>query len=172
MEILRNLNLKSSSLNSEFTIYNLLFGILSVLVLALGIAACSKKPAELFDDGIKSFAAGKYSDAEEQFADGIKKNGSDSLYAGFIAANLVTGKYPQLNSSYNQFTDGIRTSLVLLYGERALRHYGITSKIVPYKTEGGNQLPPDFPLVVVVQARADIQDFFTIKQQIDKLIKK
>lgn len=169
MEILRHLrihNLKLKIVDRRFYLLELL------LVLVFFLASCSRKPEAFYVDGMKSFAAGKCAEAQEYFADGIRKNGTDSLYAGFIAANLVTGKYAQVNAAYNQFTDGIRGSLVQLYGERVLRLYGITTKIIPYKTSGGNQLPPDFPLTVVVQVRADIQGYFTLKQKIDNLIKK
>lgn len=136
------------------------------------LASCSRKPEALYVDGMKAFAAGKYTEAQDYFADGIRKNGGDSLYAGFVAANLVTGKYVQVNAAYNQFTDGIRNYLVQLYGERVLQHYGVVAKIVPYKTSGGNQLPSDFPSTIVTQARADIEGYFTLKQQIDNLLKK
>jgi hypothetical protein len=169
VEILRHLridNLKLKIVDGRFYLLQLL------LVLAFFLASCSRKPEAFYVDGMKSFAAGKYAEAQEHFANGIRKNGSDSLYSGFIAANLVTGKYDQVNAAYNQFTDGIRSSLVQLYGERVLQRYGITTKIIPYKTSGGNQLPPDFPLTVAVQARADIAGYFTLKQKIDNLIKK
>ncbi len=143
------------------------------------LSSCSKKPAELYSDGMKSFAAGNYEKAEENFADGIKKGvqtdsprRSDSLYAGFVAANLVTGKYAEINAAYNDFTDGIHNSLVKMYGERAMKTVGIAKEIIPYKTGGGNQLPPDFPQTVVIQEIADRQGFFTVKQQVDAVIKK
>ncbi len=143
-----------------------------VLTSAFLLASCSKKPAEFYNDGMKSFVAGKYDEAQENFTKGIKKDGNDSLYAGFIAANLVTGKYPHINQVYNDFTDGIHNSLVRMFGERAIKFYGATTEIIPYKTVGGNRLPMDFPQTVAIQALADRQGFFTVKQQIDKVIKK
>ena len=101
-----------------------------------------------------------------------KENGSDSLYAGFIATNLVTGKYPQINQTYNDFTDGIHNSLVTMFGEKAMKFYGATTEIIPYKIGGGNQVPPDFPQTIAIQAIADRQGFFAVKQQIDKALKK
>ena len=146
--------------------------LLSFLILTVFLTSCSRKPEALYTDGMKSFAAGKYSEAQSDFADGIRKNGGDSLYAGFIAANLITGKYAQLNAAYNGFTDGIHSYLVQLYGEKVLQHYSIAAKIIPYKTSGGNELPPDFPSTVLTQARADIEGYFTLKQQIDNVVKK
>jgi hypothetical protein len=152
---------------------------LFIIPLMLLLASCSKKPAELYSEGIKSFAAGNYEKAQENFANGIKKGiqtdspgRSDSLYAGFVAANLVTGKYVGINAAYNDFTDGIHNSLVRMYGERAMKMVGITKEIIPYKTGGGNQLPPDFPQTVMIQEIADRQGFFTVKQQVDDIIKK
>jgi hypothetical protein len=143
-----------------------------VLTSVFLLASCSKKPAELYTDGMKLFATGKYDDAQEDFAKGIKRDGNDSLYAGFITANLVTGKYPQINQIYNDFTDGIHNSLVIMFGERTMKFYGATTEIIPYKTGGGNRVPTDFPQTVAIQALADRQGFFTVKQQIDKVIKK
>lgn len=142
-----------------------------MLVLAFSFISCSKKPAELYDEGMKSFFTGNYEKAQENFADGIKKGGSNSLYAGFIAANLVTGKYAPVNSAYNDFTDGIHKVLVMVYGERSMKILGATTKIIPYKTNGGNKLPQDFPQTIEIQAIADRQGFMVIKEQIDKIIK-
>ncbi len=169
MEILRDLNFNG---NSQLKINNSASVILIALAISCFITSCSKKPGELYNDGLKSFASGDYAKAQENFADGIKKNGSDSLYAGFIAANLVTGKYAPVNSAYNDFTDGIHSLLVKMYGERPMKMVGATTRIIPYKIEGGNQLPPDFPQTVEIQAIADRQGFFFLKQQIDKIVKK
>ena len=165
MEILRNLNLQFKILNLKIIIF-----ILPTLVLL--VVSCSKKPAELYNDGMKSFASGNYEKAQENFADGIKKNGSDSLYAGFIAANLVTGKYSSVNSAYNDFSDGIHNIIIRLYGPKAVRALGIAKELIPYKAEGGNKLPADFPQTIAIQAVADRDGFFVVKQQIDKIIKK
>ena len=179
MEILRNLNFKFLILNSQIKIHSSPIIILSALLLSSLLVSCSKKPAELYDDGMKSFTAGNYEKAQESFTDGIKKSvqkdlfvGSDSLYAGFIAANLITGKYAPINSAYNEFTDGIHAWLVNSYGERVIKMVGVTKEIIPYKTGGGNRLPPDFPQTVAVQAIADHQGFANIRQQIDSIIKK
>jgi hypothetical protein len=164
VEILRNLD-------SRFKIYDLKFIVAAAFILALSFVSCSRKPAELYNDGMKSFVAGDYGKAQENFADGIKKGGSDSLYAGFIAANLVTGKYAPVNSAYNDFCDGIHQSLVKVYGARAVKMVGVTSGIIPYKTGGGNKLPQDFPQTIDLQAMADYQGFIAVKQQIDKVVK-
>jgi len=153
--------------------------LLITIALAMLSASCSKKPVELYREGMSSFTAGKYADAQESFARGIKKNvqsdifgKGDSLYAGFIAANLVTGKYSAVNSAYNDFTDSIHASLVRMYGEKTMMLIGATTKIIPYKAEGGNKLPSDFPETVAVQGIADHKDFAAIKQQIDDIIRK
>jgi len=160
---------KLRNLNFQLKIYNSTFRIL--FALAFLLSSCSKKPAELYNDGIKSFAEGNYEKAQENFSNGIKKGGSDSLYAGFIAANLVTGKYTFINSAYNDFTDGIHKLLVRMYGERTMKAISVTREIIPYKTSGGNKLPQDFPQTVEIQAIADRLGFVNIKQQIDKIIK-
>jgi hypothetical protein len=164
---------------NRFRIQNPKFRILLMVTSAFLVASCAKKPVELYKDGLKSFAAGNYEKAQENFSDGIRKNDqadsfdrSDSLYAGFIAANLVTGKYASINSAYNDFTKGIHDSLINLYGQRAMKMVEVTSEITPYKTGGGNRLPPDFPQTVVIQAIADHQGFYNIKQQIDGVVKK
>ncbi len=143
-----------------------------VLLSTLFLSSCSKKPDELYNDGMKLFIAGDYEKAQKYFSDGIKKNGGENLYAGFIAANLVTGKYPQVNSAYNQFTDGIHGALLRLYGSRVLKMYGITSEIIPYNTSGGNRIPSDFPQTITIQAAADYQGYLAVKQQIDSAVKK
>ncbi|HEY9167641.1 MAG TPA: hypothetical protein VIS48_15915 [Candidatus Kryptonia bacterium] len=120
---------------------------------------------------MKSFASGKYADALDDFSDGIKKEGNTSLYAAFIAANLVTGKYPQVNTAYNEFSAGIRGYLVKLYGESGLKRRNMID-IVPYKDAGGNQVPSDFPKTIELQAVVDYQDFLAVKQQIDNVLKK
>jgi hypothetical protein len=179
VEILRNLNFKSLILDVQIKMHISRFIILSALLLSFLLVSCSKKPAELYDEGMKSFTAGNYEKAQESFSDGIKKSveknlfvGNDSLYAGFIAANLVTGKYAPINSAYNDFTDGIHAWLVNSYGERAMKMVGVTKEIIPYKPGGGNRLPPDFPQTVAVQAIADHQGFANMRQQIDSIIKK
>ena len=78
----------------------------------------------------------------------------------------------RINQTYNDFTDGIHNSLVTMFGERPMKFYGATTRIIPYKIEWGNQLPPDFPQTVAIQAIADRQGFFSLKQQIDKIVKK
>lgn len=158
--------------SGKFSILNCEFKILFVLAASFLIASCSKKPIELYNDGIKSFTAGNYEKAQENFSDEIKKDGNDSLYAGFIAANLITGKYPQVTQSYNDFTNGIHDTLVKMFGEAAMKYYGATTEIIPYKTGGGNKIPPDFPQTVAIQARADSQGFLAVKQQINNVIKK
>lgn len=161
---------RSKWISKEFKIPK--FIIFFAFASAMLLASCSKKPAELYNDGMKSFVAGKYQDAQEDFAKGIKKDGSDTLYAGFIAANLVTGKYTQINQTYNDLSEAIHDSLVALFGEKAMKFYGATTELIPYKIDGGNRLPQDFPQTIVLQSVADRQGFFTIKQQIDKIIKK
>jgi hypothetical protein len=172
------------TLKEEFTIMNFKFSItgarslisksilLAVLSLSFLISSCSKKPAELYDDGMKSFAAGDYAKAQQYFADGIKKEGSTHLYAGFIAANLVTGKYPQVNTAYNQLSGNIHSYLAGRVGERIFRTLGITTELVPYDIKGGNKLPPDFPATIMLQATADYSDYLAIQQQIDTILKK
>lgn len=164
--------IKQLNLNVFYGIKKTNYLILFALVCIISFASCSKKPAELLSDGLKSFSAGDYAKAQEDFEDGIKKNGGDTLYDGFIAANLVTGKYAPINSDYNSFTDGIHQSLIKMYGERQVRFYAITKEILPYKTEGGNKVPPDFPETVATQAMADRQGFYFIKQQIDNILRK
>ncbi len=140
-------------------------------MLAFSLVSCSKKPVELYIDGMKSFTTGSYEKAQEDFSDGIKKGGSDSLYAGFIAANLVTGKYAPVNSAYDDFTDGIHKVLLRMYGERFMKTVNVTSQLIPYKPEGGNKLPQDFPQTIEIQAIADREGFTAVKDQIDKLVK-
>jgi hypothetical protein len=159
-------------LNSKFKIHGSRLIIFSALLFAFLNSSCSKKPAELYSDGLKSFAAGNYEKAQQSFADGIRKGTSDSLYGGFIAANLVTGKYASINSAYNDFTNEIHDTLVKMYGARPMKVVAVATEIIPYKTNGGNRLPPDFPQTVATQAIADRRDFLTIKQQIDNIIKK
>jgi len=178
VEIIRNINYKFSVSTSKLKIPNLKLVMIASVLTALYLASCSKKPAELYNDGMKLFVAEKYADAQTDFGKGIKKEDqhdlfsrNDSLYAGFIAANLVTGKYPQINQTYNDFTNGIHDSLVRMFGKRAMKALGITTEVIPYKIEGGNRVPADFPQTIVLQAVADHQGFFTIKQQIDKTIK-
>jgi hypothetical protein len=143
-----------------------------LLSFQLFFGACSKKPAELYNEGMKSFTSGKYLEAQETFEKGIRKYDSDSLYSGFIAANLVTGKYPHVNESYNNFTDKIHDTLIKMFGEKIIRYYGITTSIVPYQVKGGNRIPPDFPATIAIQALADPEGFVTIKKEINKIVKK
>lgn len=164
--------------NRGFRIFNPICEIrnpksIAVILLTLGLilASCAKKPAQLYDDGMKAFAAGDYGKAQEDFADGIKKEGSTQLYSGFIAANLVTGKYPQINSAYNQLSDKIHSSLVALYGKNLFLNLGIAKELIPYNVNGANQVPPDFPETVALQAKADYEDYLAIEQQIDNLVK-
>jgi len=172
VEIIRILNFRFLIPGARFNTQISKLVILLVLLSVFFLSSCSKKPTELYNEGMNSFASGNYEKALENFADGIRKDGNDSLYSGFIAANLATGKYALINSAYNDFTAGIHDSLLIIYGKRAMKIVGITSEIIPYKTEGGNMLPPDFPQIVDVQAIADRQAFATIKQQIDKIVKK
>ncbi len=146
--------------------------IVLVLMLSLFVASCAKKPAQLYDDGMKAFAAGEYDRAQEDFADGIKKEGGAQFYSGFIAANLVTGKYPQINSAYNQLSDKIHSSLVALYGKNLFLELGIAKELIPYNVNGANQVPPDFPETIGLQAKADYEDYLAIEQEIDNLVKK
>ncbi len=146
--------------------------LICVLTLSLLVASCFKKPAELQESGMKAFAAREYAKAQEYFADGIKKEGNTQLYAGFIAANLVTGKYPEVNSAYNEFSDNIHSSLTELYGERVIRTLGVTTELIPYNIKGGNQIPPDFPQTIALQASADYSAYLTVEQQIDDIVKK
>ena len=121
---------------------------------------------------MKSFAAGDYAKAMDYFADGIKKEDAPNLYSGFIASNLVTGKYPEINSGYNRFTDGIHASLVQMYGLRAVTMFSIAKQLVPYNINGGNKLPADYPETVALQIKADYEGYVTLKQQVDNTIKK
>jgi hypothetical protein len=172
------------TLKEEFIIMNFKFSItggrsllsksmlLAVLSLAFLISSCSKKPAQLYDEGMKSFAAGDYAKAQEYFADGIKKEGNTQLYAAFIAANLVTGKYPQVNTAYNQLCENIHSYLAGRFGERIFRNLGITRQLIPYEIKGGNTIPPDFPATIALQASADYSDYLAIQGQIDTIVKK
>lgn len=164
--------IKKAILRFPRGIKNAKYPVLFALVCIISFASCSRKPAELLNDGMKSFAAGDYTKAQEDFEEGIKKSGSDTLYAGFIAANLVTGKYGPVNSAYNNFTDGIHQALIKMYGEREVKFYGIAKDILPYKTDGANKVPPDFPTTVAIQAIADHQGFYFVKQQIDNILRK
>jgi hypothetical protein len=142
------------------------------IALACTISSCSKKPAESYNDGIKAIAANDYARAQDYFADGIKNNGDMKLYAGFIAADLVTGKYPAVISAYNALSDSIHSSLVQMYGARVMKIVGISSKIIPYNTSGGNKIPPDFPDTIVLQCMANYQQYLVMKQQIENAIGK
>ncbi|MGC8654175.1 MAG: hypothetical protein ACP5US_09330 [Candidatus Kryptoniota bacterium] len=146
--------------------------ILCLTVVSLSLLSCAKKPTELYADGIKQLKAGYFKKAQEYFADGIKKDGGDSLYAAFIAANLVTGKYPDINSAYNDFTSEIRGAVEHLYGYRFVHLYGITSKIIPYNVKGGNQIPDDFYLIVQLQIASDYPGFMSLKQLIYQTVKR
>lgn len=142
------------------------------LALPFLLVSCSKNPQQLQKEGMKAYAAGDYAKAQEYFADGIKKEGTRELYAGFIAANLVTGKYPQINSAYNSLCDNIHSSLVDLYGKRAILSLGITSGLTPYKINGGNQIPSDYPQTIMLQETADFSGYLIIKGQIDSILRK
>ncbi len=145
---------------------------LVILSLSLLFTSCSKKPAQLKEEGMTAFAAGEYAEAQEYFADGIEKEGSTQLYSGFIAANLVTGKYPQVNTAYNQLSENIHSYLAGRFGERIFQNLGITRELIPYEIKGGNTIPPDFPATIVLQAAADYTDYLAIQQQIDTIVKK
>ena len=170
---------RSGGVNSQVAARHRTATALLSLTLVFTLASCSKKPAELYKEGMKSFAAGNYEKSQENFSDGLRKISEedpewrgDSIYAGFIAANLVTGKYPSLISAYNDFSNGIHASLVAMYGQRAMKITSVASALIPYKNNGGNRLPPDFPLTVFIQSVADHRGFANIKQQIDSLVKK
>jgi hypothetical protein len=139
---------------------------------SLSLLSCAKKPAELFTQGIKQLKAGDFTKAQEYFEDGIKKDGGDSLYAAFIEANLLTGKYPEINSAYNDFSSEIRGAVEHLYGYRFVRLYGITSKIIPYNVKGGNQIPVDFYLTIQLQIASDYPGFMQLKQLIYQTVKR
>lgn len=141
-------------------------------VISLSLFSCTKKPAELYTNGIKQLKGGNFTKAQEYFSDGIKKDGGDSLYAGFIAANLVTGKYPEINSAYNDFTNEIRGAVEHLYGNRFVHLYGITSKIIPYNVNGGNQIPDDFYSTIELQIASDYPGFMPLKQLIYRTVKR
>ncbi len=143
-----------------------------ILAFPLFLVSCSKNPQQLQGEGMKAYAAGEYAKAQEYFADGIKKEGTRELYAGFIAANLVTGKYPQINSAYNMFCDNIHASLVNLYGKRSILALGVTSGLTPYKIKGGNQIPSDYPQTIMLQETADFSGYLIIKGQIDSILRK
>ncbi len=143
-----------------------------LLLMAISIVSCSKKPAQYYDLGMNAFKAGQYAKAQEDFADGIRKGGNTNLYAGFIAANLVTGKYPEVNSAYNGLCDHIHSSLEQMYGPRLISVIGISSKLIPYSTKGGNKIPSDFPETIALQSNVDYQGYLAVKQQIENAIKK
>jgi len=146
--------------------------VLLLLLVSLAVSSCAKKPQELYDLGMKSYSAGDYSGALDYFKDGIRKDDSPNLYSGFIAADLVTGKYPEIISAYNNFSDGIHASLVRKFGTRTVSAYSIAKELIPYKTSGGNKLAPDFPGTIQLQIKADYQGYLTLKQQVDIVIKK
>ena len=166
-------------MNFKFSIRSDRFGeVLSGFILLLAVMSplilmsCSKSPEQYQEEGLKAFAAGQYAKAQEYFADGIKKEGNTQLYAGFIAANLVTGKYPEIISAYNRLSDDIHSSLIRLYGKGLFANLGITTDLIPYKVDGGNQIPPDFPQTIALQANADFDGYITIKGQIDGILRK
>lgn len=148
----------------------------SVLVLAFSMSmlltSCSKTPEQYQEMGMKAYTAGQYAKAQKYFADGIEKEGTRELYAGFIAANLMTGKYPQINSEYNRFCADIHTSLVAKYGQTFFLTFGITTKLIPYKINGGNQLTQDFPQIIALQESVDFSGYIRIKGQIDSIVRK
>ncbi len=146
--------------------------LIAVLSISLMMASCSKKPAELQEEGMKAFAASQYKEAQEYFSDGIEKGATTQLYAGFIAANLATGKYPQINSAYNAFSDQIHSYVVGRYGMMYSLGAGIVKNLAPYNVNGQNVLPSDFPQTIAQQARADSSGFMMVRQQIDGVVKK
>jgi hypothetical protein len=173
------MNLKSPSSILRSMDKSFVIEVLVVAGLSFVIASCSKKPMEFYHEGIKSFTAGKFEEAQESFSEGIRrslKEGSslrnDSLYAGFIAANLVTGKYAPIISAYNDLSKRIHTTLAGMYGERTMKMLGIVKEIVPYDTSGGNRLPRDYPQTIAIQAIADNSGFSMIEQQVDEIVKK
>ena len=121
---------------------------------------------------MKAFAAGDYAKAEEYFAEGIRKGGDERLYAGFVAANLITGKYPGTNSAYNDFCDRIHSFLAGRYGEQLFLSVGITTKLIPFKVDGGNDIPHDYIQTIVLQENADFGGFIALKDQINSVLKK
>ncbi len=146
--------------------------LLLTVALPLLLVSCSKNPRQFQEEGMKAYVAGDYAKAQDFFADGIKKEGSRELYAGFIAANLVTGRYPQINAAYNTLCDDIHASLVNLYGKRSVQALGVTSGLTPYKIAGGNQVPSDYPQTIMLQENADFSGYLTIKGQIDSILRK
>lgn len=149
-----------------------LLALAAALTLPLVLMSCSKKPAQLQEDGMKAFAAGNYAKATEYFAEGIRKGGDERLYAGFIAANLMTGKYPKANAAYNDFCESIHSFLVGRYGEQIFSVVGITTKLIPFKVDGGNDIPKDYMQTITLQADADFNGFIALKDQINSALKK
>ncbi len=177
MEIIRilmsrtaGLGLDKSKQASSFR--NRILAVFLAVTFICTLSSCSKKPAELYEEGMKAYIAQDYTKAQDDFARGIKKEGDTKLYAGFIAANLVTGKYPNVITAYNTLSDSIHSTLVRILGAKSVGSYGITSKIIPYKTTGGNIVPPDFPETIVLQATADFREYLVVKQQIENDIRK
>lgn len=145
---------------------------LLALVASVLFTSCSKKPAELQELGMKAYAAGEYAKAQEYFAEGIKKEGTRELYAGFIAANLMTGKYPAINTAYNGFCDDIHASLVARYGKGLFLKFGIVTDLKPYNTHGSNELPPDYSRTIMLQESAFYSGYMSLKGQIDSIVRK
>lgn len=146
--------------------------LLAAFIGSLMLASCSKTPEQYRQLGMKAFVAGEYAKAQKYFSEGIEKEGTRELYAGFIAANLVTGKYPQINSAYNRFCSDIHDSLVSKYGQVFFMTFGIATKLIPYKIDGANRLPPDFPQIVALQESVDFDGYVRIKGQIDSIVRK
>ncbi len=142
-----------------------------LFLFALLLSSCSKKPAEYYRDGMASFLAGNYAEAQATFAKGIKDGGSDSLYAGFVASNLVTGKYPQVTAAYNKLSESIHRSLTELYGRQAVSMLGITTDLIPYNVNGRNKIPPDFPQIVMLQRAASYREYLALKQEVENQIR-
>ncbi len=172
------MNLEFRMMNFEFSIpfrgKRTMRGLFFVTTLALSLVftSCSRKPAQLQEDGMKAFAAGNYAEAGKYFAEGIRKGGDRQLYAGFIASNLVTGRYPKANAAYNNFCEGIHSYLAGRYGEQPVAAMGITTKLIPFKVDGGNVIPADYIRTILLQADADYAGYITLKNQINTVLKK
>lgn len=165
------MNFEFSILSRDGKIISRFFFVV-VLSLPLVLASCSKNPKQMQEEGMKALAAGDYAKAQEYFADGIKKEGNERLYAGFIVTNLVTGKYPKANSAYNFFCQGIHNFLAGRYGEGIFFSAGITTKLIPFKINGGNDIPSDYMQTILLQAGADFSGFAELKDRINSILKK
>ncbi len=148
------------------------FVLVVALVMPLALSSCSKDPEQLQEEGMKAFAAKEYAKAQDYFAEGIKKDGNENLYAGFVAANLITGKYPEINSAYNTLCEGIHDFLASRYGEGIFFTAGITTKLVPYKVDGGNDIPSDYIQTILLQINVDFSGYIALKDRINGVLKK